>query len=155
MPRAGGTGGCTPREPSPVDEVEVFLQEARVHGTLAELQLRLGVVMHVVDAHLLQDAKAPLQGGEDAVSTGSRARVLPSAFGFPVVRCTRSLMAQRRGMCQVSKRPAPLDFPPSQERQTANQSASNSAGKLVSGGDKCQELSFKQENECARLTDRH
>lgn len=48
-------------EPSPVHEVEIFLQEAGVHGALAELQLRLGVVVHIVDAHLLQDAEAPLR----------------------------------------------------------------------------------------------
>ena len=55
-----------PMEPSPVHKVEVLLQEARVHGALAELQLCLGVVVHVVDAHLLQDPEAPLQDGEDA-----------------------------------------------------------------------------------------
>lgn len=40
-------------EPSPVHEVEILLQEARVHGALAELQLCLGIVVHVVDTHLL------------------------------------------------------------------------------------------------------
>ena len=62
----GRHGGHTPRGPSPVDKVEVLLQEAGVHGALAELQPRLRVVVHVVDAHLFQDPKAPLPGGEDA-----------------------------------------------------------------------------------------
>ena len=63
--RDGRHGGHTPREPSPVHKAEVLLQEAGVHGALAEFQPRLRVVVHVVDAHLLQDPKAPLRGGGD------------------------------------------------------------------------------------------
>lgn len=59
--------------------MEVLLQEARVHGALAELQPRLRVVVHVVDAHLLQDPKAPLQGGEDAGQTGVSVLLLDAA----------------------------------------------------------------------------
>lgn len=45
----------------PVHEVEVSVQVARIHSTFAQLQLGLGVVVHVVHTHLFQDAKAPLQ----------------------------------------------------------------------------------------------
>lgn len=46
---------------SPVNLVEVFLEVAVIHSTLAELQLCLGVVVHVVDTHLLQDSKTSLE----------------------------------------------------------------------------------------------
>lgn len=65
---------------SPVHCVEVSLQEAVVHSTLAELQVRLGVVVHIVDTHLLHDPKPPLREREDPVST-------PPVCGFLVTTC--------------------------------------------------------------------
>ncbi|XP_025779439.1 dopamine beta-hydroxylase [Puma concolor] len=64
--------------------VEILPQETRVHGALAKLQLRLGIVVDVVDAHLLQDTKAPLRDGEDARQdrclVGRHHRRLPGLF---------------------------------------------------------------------------
>lgn len=45
----------------PVHGSEELLQVVRVHVGLAELQLGPRVVVHVVDAHLLHDAEAPLR----------------------------------------------------------------------------------------------
>lgn len=44
----------------PVHKVEVPVQVARIHSAFAQLQLGLGVVVHVVHTHLLQDAKPSL-----------------------------------------------------------------------------------------------
>lgn len=76
---------------SPVDCMEVFLQEAVIHSALAELQLRLGVVVHIVDTHLLHDPKPPLQEREDPVSTLRSAPHLTVAFLLLLV----SLLAAR------------------------------------------------------------
>lgn len=78
--RDGERSRPTP-EPSPVHEMEIFLQEAGIHGALAELQLRLGVVVHIVDAHLLQDAEAPLPGRKMPVSSAPFLPAPPSASG--------------------------------------------------------------------------
>lgn len=45
----------------PVNEVKVFLQVSGVNVALAELQLSAGVVVDVVNAHLLHDAKTSLR----------------------------------------------------------------------------------------------
>ena len=126
-----------PVEPSPVHEAEVLVQEARVHGALAELQLRLGVVVHIVDAHLLQDPEAPLQGGDDPVSTGAPAspQTLPfSLSGCSVLphthACTHSSHEARS--CSEWAEALPSWGPqPLPERQTAQQSA----GTCSSGSD--------------------
>lgn len=67
-----------PVVPAPVHEVEILLQEARVHSALAELKLCLWVVVHVVDAHLLQDAEAALQDQEEP----SVPRFVPERCGW-------------------------------------------------------------------------
>ena len=127
--RDGRHGGHTPREPSPVHKAEVLLQEAGVHGALAEFQPRLRVVVHVVDAHLLQDPKAPLRGGGDArqhwhISVAPR-RCCPAS---PCGRCAHARTrapahhtrpdGSERAEALPSWSPQPLP-----ERQTARQSA--------------------------------
>jgi len=56
----------------PVHEVEVAVQVARIHGAFAQLQLRLGVVVHVVHAHLFHDAKPALQHRHKPAGSGGR-----------------------------------------------------------------------------------
>lgn len=54
---------------TPVHGGEELLQVVRVHVGLAELQLGPRVVVHVVDAHLIHDAEAPLRSKHiDAVA---------------------------------------------------------------------------------------
>lgn len=45
---------------TPADEGKIFLQVSRINVALAELQLSLRVVVNVVHAHLLHDAKTSL-----------------------------------------------------------------------------------------------
>ena len=121
LPDGGGGGGPPPRpgtetpgrhtpvELSPVHQVEILPQETRVHGAFADLQLRLGVVVDVVDAHLLQDTKAPLRDGEEARQdrclVGRHHRQLPGLF----TAFTR--WGTARVVFRVSKVPAFWGFP--------------------------------------------
>lgn len=54
----------------PVDEVEVAVQVARIHSAFAQLQLGLGVVVHVVHTHLFQDAKPSLWHRQEGDGSG-------------------------------------------------------------------------------------
>lgn len=60
----------------PVDKVEVPVQVAWIHSAFAQLQLGLGVVVHVVHTHLLQDAKASLWHRQEG--DGSKAWLCPA-----------------------------------------------------------------------------
>jgi hypothetical protein len=42
-----------------VEEPEVCVQAVRADGTLTDLEIDFGVVVYVVDTHLIADGKAP------------------------------------------------------------------------------------------------
>lgn len=104
--------------PAPVHGVEILPQEAGVHRTLAELQLRAGVIVHVVDAHLLQDPEAALREGRAPIRTWD---LRSSADRAGHARVQRVLRDQNAGCSGVHL--------PRRESQTPNQSA----GSCVSG----------------------
>lgn len=100
-------------KPLPVHEAEVAVQVARIHSAFAELQLGLGVVVHVVHAHLLHDAKPALRHTHTWVGWGAAPGSSPQIFSPNFGRVGVQLGAARpTGAAGGAERGCEHRFPP-------------------------------------------